>query len=151
VLIPRPETEELVESVVAELKHEKHTVLDVGTGSGCIAIALKKKLPDLETYALDISTKALNIAKKNAAINNTEIQFLAADILNFDSKRNVAKFDVIVSNPPYVKASESQEMLPNVLLYEPKAALFVPDNDALIFYNATADFSLQHFNNGKGK
>ena len=151
VLIPRPETEELVEAVIAEIPNINFSILDIGTGSGCIGISLKKKLPTSNVYALDISNKVLNIAKKNAIINNVEIKFFQANILNFKSGISLPVFDIIVSNPPYIKQNEASEMHPNVLLFEPLLALFVPDNDPLFFYKAIADFSLQNLKPGSGK
>jgi release factor glutamine methyltransferase len=152
-LIPRPETEELVEWIVKDAncklqdaEYRPLSVLDIGTGSGCIAIALKKKLNVSEVYALDISEQALNISKKNAAENATDIQFIKADILNINKEIKPPRFDVIVSNPPYVRQNETSEMNANVLLYEPKLALFVPDDDALIFYKTIAEFALNHLN-----
>lgn len=154
VLIPRPETEELVETVIQEIKrsqHENVNILDVGTGSGCIPITIKKKLPFTNVYALDISKKALAVAERNAADNKTEIEFIYADMLNIQPGENLPLFDIIISNPPYIKQSESKTMQPNVLQYEPHNALFVPDTDALIFYKAIAGFSLQNLNTLNGK
>ncbi|MEO8712070.1 MAG: peptide chain release factor N(5)-glutamine methyltransferase [Parafilimonas sp.] len=151
VLIPRTETEELVEVVLSEISNENLSILDIGTGSGCIAISLKKKLPTLDCYALDISDEALNIAQKNAIKNNVEIKFFQANILNFKTDKPLPLFDIIVSNPPYIKQNEASEMHPNVLLFEPQLALFVPDNDPLFFYKAISDFSLQNLKAGSGK
>ncbi len=151
VLIPRPETEELIAAIISELPNKKYTILDVGTGSGCIAIAIKKKLPAANVYALDINLKALDIAKKNAAENSVDIHFFKTDILHFSAEKTLHEFDVIVSNPPYIKKNEADKMLPNVLLYEPHTALFVPDNDPLLFYRAIADFSLKHLKVNMGK
>ncbi len=166
VLIPRPETEELVDWIVKEkLKVTSSTsqVLDIGTGSGCIAIALKKNLPEAEVYALDISENALAVAKENAELNNAEIHFLQGDILEFYRKgaktqtKNAEektfaplrlsgekRFDLIVSNPPYITETEKDAMHPNVLDHEPHTALFVPDNDALLFYRAILDFAKEN-------
>ena len=153
VLIPRPETEELVESItreVASLEFGVYSLLDIGTGSGCIPVALKKKISSLEVHALDISSGALELAEKNAAIQQTEIVFHQLDILNKGEWKRLPKFDIIVSNPPYIKQSEANEMHENVLQHEPHIALFVPDEDALLFYKAAAAFGLQHLNkNGK--
>ncbi len=154
VLIPRPETEELVETVkenIDQLNERNLSILDIGTGSGCIAVALKKKLPQTSVFAMDISDNALKIAAKNATSNNTNIEFIKADILNFHHHEPFPQFDIIVSNPPYIMQSESGTMLPNVLLYEPKEALFVADDDALIFYKAIIDFALIHLNPSGGK
>lgn len=130
-LIPRPETAELVELVLRELPHDKPLrILDIGTGSGCIAIALKKRSPKWQVTALDVSTKALEIAQENAKRNGVEITFRQADILSDE----IGHFDAIVSNPPYVTESEKVSMESNVLDYEPASALFVPDEDPLRFY-----------------
>ncbi len=144
VLIPRPETEELVEWIIQEYKNWNHQeelkILDIGTGSGCIAIALKKNLPFAQVSALDISADALKIAGENAELNSTIIEFMQHDILkaatNFGSQ-----FNLIVSNPPYVLENEKTKLHNNVLHFEPHQALFVPDNDPLIFNNSIADFA----------
>ena len=154
VLIPRPETEELVETIVSDissLRQKNLSVLDIGTGSGCIAISLKKKLPDLQVYAMEISSKALQVAQKNAIQNAIDIQFLHTDILRWQEHKNFATFDIIVSNPPYIKETDANEMPSNVLLYEPHQALFVPDDDALLFYRTIAEFGLQNLRNATGK
>lgn len=154
VLIPRPETEELVDLILRDLSSQKlpgSKILDVGTGSGCIAIALNKKISSSAVYALDISAKALEISKENAVANNVNINFIEADILNIDSEIYLPDFDIIVSNPPYVTHSEAQEMDENVLLHEPELALFVPNNHPLIFYEAIADFAISHLNKENGK
>lgn len=140
VLIPRNETEELVDLIIKRNKHKKITVLDVGTGSGCIPVAIKKHLPESEVWSCDISETALSIAKENAARNSVEIFFVKFDILS-DKKFPVTGFDIIVSNPPYVTEREKEQMLPNVLDYEPHEALFVPDNDPLRFYRAIVEKS----------
>jgi len=150
VLIPRPETEELVEWIVKTVASRESSVtsiLDIGTGSGCIPIVLKKKLPSCEIHALDISEAALNVAKQNAATQQTEINFHLLNILEKSSWKQLSRFDIIVSNPPYVKQSEASSMQKNVLQYEPHLALFVDDEDALKFYKAIAEFGLQHLNN----
>jgi len=150
VLIPRPETEELVEWILSDLRKSKISIeglkiIDIGTGSGCIPISLKKNLPEAQLYALDISTEALGVSKQNAAFNQTMVNFIQADILNLlNEQLTDEKFGIIVSNPPYVTDSEKQQMLPNVLQHEPHLALFVSDNDPLIFYKAIADFTLKH-------
>ncbi|WP_456313370.1 peptide chain release factor N(5)-glutamine methyltransferase [Pseudomonas shirazensis] len=140
VLIPRPETEELVEWIIKENKNidksKKIKILDIGTGSGCIAITLAKNLPNAEVYAIDVSKKALETAKRNAINNNVEVTFIFQDILVTDELKS--KFDVIVSNPPYVRNLEKVEIKKNVLDYEPHLALFVDDNDALVFYKKIA-------------
>jgi len=153
VLIPRPETEELVEWVIQENQKSKIKnirLLDIGTGSGCIAIALKKKWDDICTIAIDISPAALGIAKKNASLSGTEVLFQLFDFLNEESWPQLSGYDIIVSNPPYIKQSESKEMSKHVVEYEPKTALFVPDEDALLFYRKIALFGKGHLSaNGK--
>ncbi|MBS1503602.1 MAG: peptide chain release factor N(5)-glutamine methyltransferase [Bacteroidetes bacterium] len=163
VLIPRPETEELVTWIVSSVGSKQlavGSILDVGTGSGCIAVSLKKNLPEFEVSAIDISESALQTAKENAELNKTEIHFVQADILNLKSeiehskrrsplehleKTNKGeKFNLIVSNPPYVTLADKQQMHTNVTNFEPHTALFVPENDPLIFYKAIADFASGH-------
>ncbi|MCF6297513.1 MAG: peptide chain release factor N(5)-glutamine methyltransferase [Flavobacteriaceae bacterium] len=147
VLIPRPETEELVEWIVQEVKSEKLkvkrakplTILDIGTGSGCIAISLAKNIQNAEIWVLDISKKALEIAQKNAELNHVNIQFLNDDILKV--KKLPTKFDIIVSNPPYIRELEKREIKNNVLQNEPHLALFVEDNNALLFYDKIANIA----------
>ncbi|MDV7188523.1 peptide chain release factor N(5)-glutamine methyltransferase [Lutibacter sp. TH_r2] len=140
VLIPRPETEELVDWILNSVnKNEKIKILDIGTGSGCIAISLAKHLPNAEVFAIDVSEKALKTAKTNAETNKVTVNFLETNILETSSLNNF--FNVIVSNPPYVREQEKQEIKPNVLENEPHLALFVEDNDALIFYNKIADLA----------
>ncbi len=150
VLIPRPETEELVDLIIKDNKDkEQLTILDVGTGSGCIAIALKKNLPQANVVALDISEAALMLAKKNALFNGVMLSFIKQDILEeapFFS--NADAYDCIVSNPPYVCFSERMEMQKNVLEHEPHLALFVPDEDPLLFYKKIGDYALKHLNQG---
>ena len=146
VLIPRPETEELVYWILNEVqqgtRQERLRILDIGTGSGCIAISLAKNLPNAKVYALDISKKALQIAQHNAVDNKVDIVFLEADILSMEGFKD--KFDVIVSNPPYVRELEKKEMKNNVLEHEPGLALFVSDGDPLIFYKKITLFALNH-------
>ena len=156
VLIPRPETEELVEWIVDEVQNGKlkietgFSIVDIGTGSGCIPIALKKKLTNAEVYAIDVSAGALEVAKRNASEQKLEIEFIQLDFLDEDEWKTLPAFDVIVSNPPYIKKSEEQTMAKNVLEYEPHLALFVPDEDALKFYKAIAAFVKTHLKpNGK--
>lgn len=132
VLIPRPETDELVDIIVADNDDKEDlSVLDIATGSGCIAIALARALKFPVVFALDISEKALNVAEENSRALKTKIKFIQSDIFNWEPLR---KFDIIVSNPPYIDESEKKDMEPNVLDYEPASALFVPDSDPLIFY-----------------
>lgn len=140
VLIPRPETEELVEWIINENsktdKTKKLRILDIGTGSGCIAISLAKNLPNAEVYGFDVSKKAIETAKRNAINNKVDVTFVLLDILETDLI--TSNFDIIVSNPPYVRNLEKEEIKKNVLDYEPHLALFVEDNDALIFYRKIA-------------
>lgn len=141
VLIPRPETEELVHWVVDESPAPR-SILDIGTGSGCIAIALAKALPQTRLTAIDISDEALAVARKNAKIHGVDIDFIQADILNPNPYLANNRFDVIVSNPPYICNKEADEMEKNVLNHEPHVALFVPDDDPLLFYRAIAEKTL---------
>lgn len=175
VLIPRPETEELVAWVLEEkvkgekvkgerlkgegLKGERFkgereksgewgllkaeslwpkAILDIGTGSGCIPIAIKKNWPEAAVFALDISAEALQTAQKNALLNQVEVDFFQQDILNFDAVKGARQYSVIISNPPYITPSEQQTMQANVLGFEPHQALFVPENDPLLFYKTIA-------------
>ena len=145
VLIPRPETEELVDMIIKYSKPlRKLKILDIGTGSGCIPIALAKHIPDATVTAIDISDAALLTAKENATLNNVDIHFIQADILNTSRSSEIipGNFDIIVSNPPYVTEKEKDAMRENVIAYEPHRALFVPDEDPILFYKAIADFSL---------
>ena len=136
VLIPRPETSELVELIAAENPAAKN-ILDIGTGSGCIAVSLAHKLPAAQVTAWDISAEAIAVAQKNSIANNCKVLFEERDILTYEPQES-EKFDVIVSNPPYIKEVEKKEMNDNVLLWEPHLALFVPDNDPLLFYRTIA-------------
>lgn len=151
VLIPRPETEELVNLIINDNnENDKLNIIDIGTGSGCIAVSLKKILFNSEVFAVDVSEKALEIAKKNALKNNADISFSKLNILNKDYNANFPMFDIIVSNPPYVRKSEKQMMNKNVLNYEPSEALFVDDDNALVFYKAIFDFASKYLKkNGK--
>ena len=149
VLIPRPETEELVDWIIKDSNFkiqnsEAIKILDIGTGSGCIAISLAKHLPEDQVYALDVSKEALDIAKQNADTNNVKINFIEASILDETSwglEFRDLNFDIIVSNPPYVRELEKQEIKPNVLDNEPPLALFVDNENPLIFYKAITDFA----------
>lgn len=161
VLIPRPETEELVELILVESrksKVESLKILDIGTGSGCIPVSLKKNLPSAEVFAIDVSTNALEVAQKNAEINGVEVNFIQTDILKVNDLKKLptsnfqlpASFDIIVSNPPYVRNLEKAEINPNVLEFEPHLALFVEDNDALLFYRKITELAKSHLaENGK--
>ena len=138
VLIPRPETEELVELIRNRHTGSRCRILDIGTGSGCIAVSLARLLPECSVEAWDISPEALECAEKNAVRLNTNIRFRQADILSPHLTLPHEPFDILVSNPPYVCHSEKRTMAPNVLDYEPEKALFVPDRDPLLFYRAIA-------------
>jgi len=162
VLIPRPETEELIEWIVSDcrlttgrsqLTSSRFQIpnlrfLDVGTGSGCIAIALKNKLRDIEMWACDLNDDALNVARLNADVLHATIDFVALNFLDPNQRRQLPSVDVIVSNPPYVPRNEKASMRENVVRYEPSAALFVPDNDPLVFYKAIAAFGREKLNKG---
>lgn len=140
VLIPRPETEELIEWIIEDANEKRINLLDIGTGSGCIAISLANRLPLAKVYGWDISPDALKVAKTNAIGNKVEVEFEINDILNTNSTDK--SFDVIVSNPPYITDSEKELMHSTVLDFEPHIALFVPDSSPLIFYEKIADFAL---------
>jgi release factor glutamine methyltransferase len=134
VLIPRPETEELALWIRDSIqKKENSKILDIGTGSGCLAIWLAKNLPQSKVWALDISKEALEIAQSNAETHQLEIEFLCKDVL-LDDLVDLPKFDVLVSNPPYILPSEKSKMRTNVLNYEPHLALFIPENQPFLFY-----------------
>ena len=153
-LIPRPETEELVQWVidVAKPKTEMLSILDIGTGTGCIAISLAKNLPDATVYAIDVSKRALTVAKTNEKLNKVTTAFIELDILNWktglcDLVLENLRFDIIVSNPPYVRQLEKAVMNPNVLQHEPHLALYVEDDDPLIFYKTIAEFATAYLKN----
>lgn len=147
VLIPRPETEELVSWIYNDHDPKSRIqILDIGTGSGCIAVSLKHLFAQSTVYAFDISDSALKTAQKNAELNQVQVQFSRFDIL--DAPLLNSRWDVIVSNPPYVLEKEKDEMLTNVVKYEPSLALFVPDNDPLLFYRPIATFAQVHLNLG---
>ncbi len=142
VLIPRPETEEIVQWIIStfNIQHSTFNILDLCTGSGCIAIALKKAFPQAEVTAVDISDKALSVALQNAQNNGVEVRFMERDVLNGVDGLS-GSYGLIVSNPPYVRDSERAQMAANVLDYDPALALFVPDDDPLRFYHAIADIA----------
>ncbi len=149
VLVPRPETEELVEWIVSSFRRQPPVdVLDIGTGSGCIALALKKNLPGSTITALDVSGEALQVAVENANRLNLDIRFLQWDILTEKANHFEGCFDVVVSNPPYVAESEKAQMQKNVLDHEPGRALFVADEDPLLFYRAIAGFAMEKLRPG---
>ena len=145
VLIPRPETEQLVDLIIDENTGSDLQVLDIGTGSGCIAIALARALKFAQVDALDVSRDALVVARENAAELKVKVRFFESDIL---SPQPPARYDIIVSNPPYVCWSEREAMDRNVKDYEPGQALFVPDNDPLLFYKAIAPYAAQSLERG---
>jgi len=154
VLIPRPETEELVDWLIKEVQSSGFIVpgsqsgtknlLDIGTGSGCIPLAIKKSFPALKVHSCDISEGALNVAKKNAAAQQLNIHFHHLDILSETARNQLPVFDSIISNPPYIPQKDKTTMAANVLQYEPHTALFVDDNDPLLFYKAIAGFAASH-------
>jgi release factor glutamine methyltransferase len=144
VLIPRPETEELVQWIIDE-ERPKH-ILDIGTGSGCIAISLAKRLPHSDVQAIDISAEALQVARQNAAALGVDIKFLQCDFLA--QQDTLGLFDLIVSNPPYIPETEKETLHTNVRDHEPGTALFVPNDDALLFYRSIAFFGKTHLKVG---
>lgn len=138
VLIPRPETEELVDWIIKDQKQRVITLVDVGTGSGCIAVSLARNLTHSTVYAIDVSEQAIEQAKANAELNEATVQFFQTDVLSQSWPDFPVKPNLIVSNPPYVTQKEKKLMQPNVLNYEPSLALFVSDQDPLLFYRAIA-------------
>ncbi len=145
VFIPRPETEELVFWIVDRHKNrdsKSRRILDIGTGSGCIAISLAFNLPDCEVSAFDISSEALDVARKNAIVNNVNVDFFKEDVLN--CKKLPKKYAIIVSNPPYIIENEKDKMQSNVLKYDPDIALFVNNDDPLLFYRKIAQLGQKH-------
>lgn len=157
VLIPRQETEELVAWCVETVRQfdssavrqsGPYRILDIGTGSGCIPIAIKNKLPETEVHALDVSVGALEIAQKNAALNNTEIIFYETDILNEAAWNRLGQYDLIVSNPPYITEDEKNILPQNVIDFEPHLALFSGNNDAQRFIKKIVKFAVEHLNKG---
>lgn len=148
VLIPRPETEEMVEWIISDCKFPigRLSILDIGSGSGCIPVAIKRRLGKAEVWSCDISPDALAVAKKNAATLGVDVNFTKLDFLDKEHRDKLPSFDIIVSNPPYIPETDKKEMRLNVLDHEPSAALFVPDNDALVFYKAIAEFGKKHLN-----
>lgn len=151
VLVPRPETEELVDWILNSIKSEgipSTRILDIGTGSGCIPIALKKNMPSAEVFAIDISEDALKVAQENCVLNQVQINLLHGDILNADLSIKGQEFNIIVSNPPYIRYSEKEQMHPNVLQHDPHEALFVPNDNPLVFYDSIVQFSLKHLSAG---
>jgi release factor glutamine methyltransferase len=149
VLIPRPETEELVYLILSRMKVDDPVILDIGTGSGCIAVALANKLPDSKVTGLDISEKALHVARHNAEMNHAEIEFICTDILDRNNWRLLSgDYDYIVSNPPYIPVTEKDTLDMNVSGFEPSLALFVPDALPLQFYDAICDLGSRYLKTG---
>ena len=148
VLIPRPETEELVEWIVNDYQNLGPQILDIGTGSGCIPVSLLKNLSGASANACDISTEALEIANMNASLNQVDIGFFYADVLNSVFPEHQKLYDIIVSNPPYVTQSEQLQMFKNVIDYEPGLALFVSDSEPLLFYRLIADIAISRLKPG---
>jgi release factor glutamine methyltransferase len=150
VLIPRPETEELVEWIVKDEKNnadgnsKQTNIIDIGTGSGCIPVSLKKELPEANVTAIDVSEKALVVSKKNAKKLNALIDFFQIDFLKEDEWKALPQIDIIVSNPPYIPINEKEILAKNVIDFEPEIALFVENNDPFIFYKAIAKFAKCH-------
>jgi len=147
VLIPRPETEELVAMILSDYLHRQYedlSLLDIGTGSGCIPVAIKKQMPGIDVTALDISPLALQVANENSERNQCRVKFILADILDRQLWKDFPGYTVIVSNPPYIPESERLSMHPNVVEYEPHDALFVTDENPLQFYTAIAEFAFLH-------
>lgn len=151
VLIPRPETEELVDRIIKDYSRKPIRIIDLCTGSGCIALALKQQFPEAVVYALDVSGDALDVARKNAQEMELDIRFIQGDLLEWDSffDENLC-FDVVVSNPPYITVAEQYDMHSNVLNHEPHLALFVDNDTPLIFYDHIASFSMAHLHPGGG-
>lgn len=152
VLIPRPETEELVEQLIKDRKSKltDPAILDIGTGSGCIPIAIKKNLPAAKVTGIDVSKDALALAKENAVLHNTNIGFTELDFLNESIWTALGMFDIIISNPPYIPVNEKEKLEKHVTDFEPHLALFVPENSPLIFYEKIAAFGSEHLlPNGK--
>ena len=147
VLIPRTETEELVFEIISKIKKNNFKkIIDIGTGSGCIPISIKKNVIDATVTAIDVSKDALLIAKQNAVLNNVTIKFKEIDFLNESQYNNLETFDVIISNPPYIPENEKNSLAKNVTDYEPLLALFVPQNDPLLFYKKILIFAETHLN-----
>ena len=147
VLIPRPETEELIFWIAEVIKNDKlkiKNLIDIGTGSGCIPISLQKKISDVAISSIDISVDALAVAKQNAVTLDAIVNFIQLDFLEEANWAHLPVFDIIVSNPPYIKQSEESNMSKNVLAFEPALALFVPDEDALLFYRKIVLFAKTH-------
>jgi len=148
VLIPRPETEELVQWIIQENKLARPAILDIGTGTGCIPVSLLKNIPEATVLACDISPVCIETASRNAQLNNCKVLVFEYNILTQSPEIDFPELDIIVSNPPYVCESEKLQMEENVLNFEPELALFVPDNDPLLFYRSISNFAKVHLKNG---
>lgn len=148
VLIPRPETEEMVELIKSQNTNRKFQMVDICSGSGCIAIALKKYFPQSTVNAFELSEEAIRTAKENAELNRAEIHFMRGDVFNPPKELESYTFDLIVSNPPYVLPSEKDSMGPNVYDHEPQVAVFVPENNPLMFYDAISNIALRRLKPG---
>jgi release factor glutamine methyltransferase len=150
VLIPRPETEELVEWIISNCKFpvDELNILDIGSGSGCISIALKRRLRKAVVEGIDISEEALDVARKNATSLGTDVNFIQMDFLEPGNWNKLPKVDILVSNPPYIPQENKSQMRPNVVNFEPGTALFVPDEDPLVFYKAIAEFGKSNLKDG---
>ena len=146
VLIPRPETEELVDWVIKDCKFpiNELSILDIGTGSGCIPVSLKRKLRRADVWSCDVSEAALEVARRNAVAIGSDVNFITLDFLNVEQRKTLPAFDIIISNPPYVPENNKEQMRDNVLKYEPALALFVPDDDPMLFYKTIAGFAGTH-------
>jgi release factor glutamine methyltransferase len=148
VLIPRPETEELVRWIMDGIPHPRPVIMDIGTGSGCIALALKKNMPGSYIMATDVDTAALVVASKNAAKLELDLQFIQHDILDKNPPGGLPTADIIASNPPYIPQHEKITMASHITAHEPPGALFVPDENPLLFYLSIARFARQHLREG---
>jgi release factor glutamine methyltransferase len=149
VLIPRPETEELVAWITADNSSATElSILDIGSGSGCIPISLKLEMPQAIITSCDVSGEALSVARENAAVLQANVSFLQLDFLNVEGRNSLPQYDIIVSNPPYIPETEAVNMHTNVKEYEPHIALFVPGNDPLLFYRGIALFGKEHLEQG---
>lgn len=148
VLIPRPETEEMVHKIIAHCTQPPDHILDIGTGSGCMALALKSHFSETSAYGLDVSYEALEVATENGRSSGLEVHWIQGDIFNETTGYGVERFDLIVSNPPYVLNSERTKMNTNVLDFEPAEALFVEDSEPLVYYNTIASLCMKHLKEG---
>jgi release factor glutamine methyltransferase len=142
-LIPRPETEELIDWIAQEHYNDAVKILDIGTGTGCIPVSLARHLKNATVSGVDLSQEALDLAHENAVLNKVQVTFQQMDILSEDLQE---KYDIIVSNPPYIPEADKAQMAANVLNFEPEQALFVPDNEPLLFYERIANLAINHLN-----